>query len=274
MPASAGDLHRLEQSTLVEGAGPEPRRHRAEPVHEAVAQTLAAGVFGQVRPPGLTERHGLVLVPTHRRDRRRVPAKDRVDLEDVAVPSPEIVEVLLTGQPRAPRRRPAGAVVDGPRQADPRRLEPACWIDDQRRGSAGDHVVVVGHPRRVRHRRETLFCDVVRLELVIAHEHRPAAPAGECRHPVVRGGDGRAVVEGVDSLSGEHLVAEAAWQVEQAIPVWNEVAVAAVAGACRHQIGWEQRTERPGEGESGASAGQREEATSVDCHVPLLRPLG
>ena len=251
---------------MVQRTATEPRRCRAEPVDQPVLEVRSAGVLGEIRGAASAEGHRFVLEPAHRRDRHRVPAFDRVDLEDVAVAPSEIGEALLAAQPRPPRRRTTGAVVDRTGQADPRRLHSAARADEQCRRATGVDVCVVGHVGGVRHRGETFVGHVVGFQLVVADERDAAAPCREGRHAVMRGRDRRAVVEHVDRLARQDLVAEPTWQIEQAGGVRLEIAIARAVGPSQRRWRRQQATERSAEGESGAGSGQAEEATSVECH--------
>ena len=77
-----------------------------------------------------------MLEAPHPHDGAGVAAVVRVDLEHVAVlHAVDDLVGLLAGQPRAPRRRTAGAVVQRAGEAHPVGDEPAVAIDHQRRGA-------------------------------------------------------------------------------------------------------------------------------------------
>ena len=101
-------------------------------------------IFGLVDDAGVgIDRHRLVHEAAHRTERRGGRLAVSRDLEDVPVrPRVGVLAAgpqhgLLAGQPRSPRRRPAGAVDRGAGQADPRVNERAARrIELERRRAA------------------------------------------------------------------------------------------------------------------------------------------
>ena len=111
----AVDAERLECAASVQAAAPAERVVRCEAVDEAEGLRR---VLGQVSAAAAVEGDRLVFEAPERYDRLGVAAVPGVDLEDVAVRLLEHLERLLAGQPGAPRRRTAAAVVERTRQAD------------------------------------------------------------------------------------------------------------------------------------------------------------
>ena len=138
--------------------------------------------------------------------------------------------------------------------------------DEQRRRATGVDVCVVGHAGGVRHRGEAFVGHVVGLQLVVAHERDPAASCREGRHAVMRSRHRRPVVEHVDRLARQDLVAEPAWQVEQTGGIGLEVAIAgrpgrAIAGDAVSRLPSDPLRAKP-----APDPVKAEEATSIDGH--------
>src|SRR5690606_12516521 len=99
--------------------------------------------------------------------------------------------------------------------------------------------------------------------LVVADQVDTAVTAGERGHAVVVGGDRALAGAQPVALAGEHLVAEASRQVEQAVGVGDEGAVAAVAEVVGGGGAGEEFGEGAGEGDADADgAGTGEHLTS------------
>ena len=105
-------------------------------------------VLGQIDDPGAgVDRQRLMGEEAHvadRRSRELVLRARGIDFEYVAVTFNRVTagEVLLAGQPGAPRRRAAGAVVDRPAGDDELVDHLAIRVEDDRRGAAGLGAVI------------------------------------------------------------------------------------------------------------------------------------
>ena len=217
-------LHGLQPADLhgtLGGEGVQRPLSRDEPGGRGPAEVQpvrSAGVLGEVdRAGGRVDRRRLVGVPAQELQREGRSAEVRglargVHLEDVAVvlgegPSGPGLG-LLTGEPGAPGRDSSGAVV--PRAGDRRVLldHGVVGIEHDRRG-ATDAAGVVDETVDVWHR------VLVRAgELVVRHDHRAAARAGEAPHGVRVSRVDEAARPG-DTRSTDHLVAEALREGEQ-----------------------------------------------------------
>jgi hypothetical protein len=111
-----GDAQRAERAATVEVAAAPAGPPRLEAVH---LPERRVGVLGEVGGPQPVEGDGLVLEAAQPDQRGGIAALCRVDLEHVPVAYAvdDLVD-LLAGEPRAPRRRAAGAVVERAREAD------------------------------------------------------------------------------------------------------------------------------------------------------------
>ena len=232
-----GDLHGREVAALVEVAAPRPRVAGAVPVH--VAERVA-GVLGEEDDAGPgVHRDRLVREPTHALDRTGVAVVDRVDLEHVAVlHAVDHVLGLLAREPRAPRRRATGAVPDGPREAGPVPPHPVVGGERDGRGAAVLRAVVDA-PLADRHGRGPLHVDGPGVELVVPDQVGAAVRRRERSHAVVGAGHRLAQAQRVDEVPREDLVAEARRQIEQAVRIGDERAVARRAG--RPRARWSTR---------------------------------
>ncbi len=221
-----------------------PRRRQDRFGPEAVhLAERGVGVLGEVGGAAAVEGHRLVLEAPEPDERRGVAALVGIHLEHVAVAHAvdDLVD-LLAGQPRAPRRRAAGAVVERARQADRRATRargggrPRAWWCRRCRWGRRSGAPAVGTGMAPSSSTSSGSTSWLRTSRV----RRPRPPNAAI--PSWRLGTGAPESStSVPAIENGH-VAEARGQVEQAGGIGHE---GAVAGAAATVAGGSRGSRRP-----------------------------
>ncbi len=252
--------HGLQPATGPQRARAAERLLGQEPVEQP--ERLVERVLGLVHDPGArVDRDRLVLEAAHRGQRYGAGAVRirAVHLEDEAVVlgvtvGPGPVLGLLTGQPGVPRGAPTGAVHRRPGDGDAFGEDVVPSVELQRRTPALAH-------RVVREPLDGRYGDRrVDPVLVVAHQPDVPAPAREGGHAVAVAGDRSFAGAERVALPGQHPVAKALREVEQAVGVGHQRTVARVTaggGRSREELG-----EGAGEGDRGGGAARGQDVAS------------